>query len=193
MDILSLIQSILVTPHSLDPDYPGITIVSSSGNSGPGYGTIGMPNASPFGIAVGATTNNVFVGYGPFENQPRFGNTTTHYNHVVDFSSRGPGIIGDPKPDLMSIGAHGFVPSSMLKSEKDSKKESFSLFGGTSMAAPIVSGSAAVLMEGLHKQSKDYDPFYIKNILMSTATDLHNDPFNQGSGCKWRKWSFCRL
>ncbi|MEJ2259105.1 MAG: S8 family serine peptidase, partial [Nitrosopumilaceae archaeon] len=182
MDILSLVQSILVTPHSLDDDYPGIIIVSSSGNSGPGYGTIGMPNASPFGISVGATTNNVFVGYGPFENQPRFGNTTTHYNHVVDFSSRGPGIIGDPKPDIMSIGAHGFVPSSMLKSEKDSKIESFSLFGGTSMAAPLVAGSAAVLMEGLNKQSKDYDSFYIKNILMSTATDLKNDPFNQGSG-----------
>ncbi|TFH01611.1 MAG: peptidase S8, partial [Nitrosopumilus sp.] len=182
MDVLSLIQSILVTPKSLDDDYPGITIVSSAGNSGPGYGTIGMPNASPFGISVGATTNNVFVGYGPFENQPRFGNTTTHYNHVVDFSSRGPGIIGDPKPDIMSIGAHGFVPSSMLKLEKDSKLESFSLFGGTSMAAPLVSGSAAVLMEGLNKQSIDYDPFTIKNILMSTATDLQNDPYTQGSG-----------
>jgi hypothetical protein len=182
MDVLSLIQSILVTPKSLDDNYPGITIVSSAGNSGPGYGTIGMPNASPFGISVGATTNNVFVGYGPFENQPRFGNTTTHYNHVVDFSSRGPGIIGDPKPDLMSIGAHGFVPSTMLKLEKDSNRESFSLFGGTSMAAPIVSGSAAILMEGLKKQSKDYDSFFIKNILMSTATDLQNDPFNQGSG-----------
>jgi hypothetical protein len=182
MDVLSLIQSILVTPKSLDDDYPGITIVSSAGNSGPGYGTIGMPNASPFGISVGATTNNVFVGYGPFENQPRFGNTTTHYNHVVDFSSRGPGIIGDPKPDIMSIGAHGFTPSSMLKLEKNSKLESFSLFGGTSMAAPIVSGSAAVLMEGLNKQSKDYDPFTIKNILMSTATDLQNDPYTQGSG-----------
>ncbi len=182
MDILSLIQSILVTPKSLDDDYPGITIVSSAGNSGPGYGTIGLPNTSPFGISVGATTNNVFVGYGPFENQPRFGNSTSHYNHVVDFSSRGPGIIGDPKPDIMSIGAYGFTPSTMLKIEKDSKKESFSLFGGTSMAAPIVSGSAAVLMEGLNKKSKDYDPFTIKNILMSTATDLHNDPFNQGSG-----------
>ena len=182
MDILSIIQSILVTPHSLDDDYPGITIVSSAGNSGPGYGTIGMPNVSPFGISVGATTNNVFVGYGPFENQPRFGNATSHYNHVADFSSRGPGIIGDPKPDLMSIGAYGFTPSTLLKIHKDSKRESFTLFGGTSMAAPLVSGSAAILMEGLNKQSKDYDPFTIKNILMSTATDLQNDPFNQGSG-----------
>ncbi len=182
MDVISLIASILATPKSLDDNYPGITMVSSSGNSGPGYGTMGMPNAAPFGISVGATTNNVFVGYGPFENQPRFGNTTSHYNHVVDFSSRGPGILGDPKPDLMSIGAHGFTPSSVLKFHKDSKKESFSLFGGTSMAAPLVSGSAAVLMEELNKQSKEYDPFTIKNILMSTATDLQNDPFNQGSG-----------
>ena len=182
MDILSLIQSILVTPHSLDDDYPGTILVSSSGNSGPGYGTIGMPNSSPFGISVGATTNNVFVGYGPFQNQPRFGNSTSHYNHVVDFSSRGPGIIGDTKPDIMSIGAYGFTPSTMLKTKKNSTEESFSLFGGTSMAAPIVSGSAAVLIEGLNKNSIDYDPFYVKNILMSTATDLQNDPFNQGSG-----------
>jgi len=152
------------------------------GNSGHGYGTIGLPNASPFGISVGATTNNVFVGYGSFKDQPRFGNTTSHYNHVVDFSSRGPSSIGDPKPDLMSIGAYGFTPSNVLKFEKDSKFESFSLFGGTSMAAPIVSGSAAVLIEGMKKQSQDIDPFTIKNILMSTATDLSNDPFTQGSG-----------
>jgi len=182
MDVLSLILSILSTPHSLDDDYPGVTIISSAGNSGHGYGTIGLPNASPFGISVGATTNNVYVGYGPFTDQPRFGNTIDHYNHVVDFSSRGPGSIGDPKPDIMSIGAHGFTPSNVIKTEKNSKDESFSLFGGTSMAAPIVSGSAAVLMEEMTKQSQDYDPFLIKNILMSTATDLQNDPFTQGSG-----------
>jgi subtilisin family serine protease len=182
MDVISIILGILATPHSLDDDYPGITIVSSAGNSGHGYGTIGLPNAAPFGITVGATTNNVFVGYGPFKNQPRFGNTTSYFNDVVDFSSRGPGIIGDPKPDLMSIGAHGFTPSNVIKTTKNSKEESFSLFGGTSMAAPLVSGSAAILMEGLNKQSKEYDPFTIKNILMSTAKDLQNDPFTQGSG-----------
>ena len=130
MDILSLILTVLSTPHSLDDDYPGVTIISSAGNSGHGYGTIGLPNASPFGISVGATTNNVFVGYGPFKDQPRFGNDTIHTNHIVDFSSRGPGSIGDPKPDIMSIGAHGFTPSNVLKTHKDSKDESFSLFGG---------------------------------------------------------------
>ncbi len=182
MDILSLILSVLVTPHSIHDDYPGVTIVSSAGNSGHGYGTIGLPNASPYGISVGATTNNVFVGYGPFEDQPRFGNTTSHYNDVVDFSSRGPSSIGDPKPDLMSIGAYGFTPSNVIKSEKNSKDESFSMFGGTSMAAPLVSGSAAILIEEMKKQSQSYDPFTIKNILMSTATDLKNDPFTQGAG-----------
>ncbi|MDC0885668.1 S8 family serine peptidase [Nitrosopumilus sp.] len=182
MDVLSLILSVLSTPHSLDDDYPGVTIISSAGNSGHGYGTIGLPNASPFGISVGATTNNVFVGYGPFKDEPRFGNNTIHYDHVVDFSSRGPSSIGDPKPDIMSIGAHGFTPSSVLKQNKDSKEPSFSLFGGTSMAAPLVSGSAAILMEEMKKEFLDYDPFIIKNILMSTATDLQNDPFTQGSG-----------
>ncbi|WP_428325340.1 S8 family serine peptidase [Nitrosopumilus sp.] len=182
MDVLSLIQSILATPHSIDDDYPGVVMVSSAGNSGHGYGTIGLPNASPFGITVGATTNNVFVGYGPFKDQPRFGNDIDHYNHVVDFSSRGPTSIGDPKPDVMSIGANGFVPSNMIKTTKDSKDESFSLFGGTSMAAPLVSGSAAILIEEMTKQSQNYDPFVIKNILMSTAVDLNNDPFTQGSG-----------
>ncbi|WP_299291395.1 S8 family serine peptidase [Nitrosopumilus sp.] len=182
MDLLSLILSVLSTPHSLDDDYPGVTIISSAGNSGHGYGTIGLPNASPFGISVGATTNNVYVGYGPFKDQPRFGDTTAHYNHVVDFSSRGPSIIGDPKPDVMSIGAHGFTPSNVLTPKKDSKDEPISLFGGTSMAAPIVSGSAAIVIEAMKDQSKNYDPFLIKNILMSSATDLRNDPFTQGSG-----------
>ncbi len=181
-DILSLLMTTLSLPQSLSENYPGVLMVSSAGNSGHGYGTIGLPNASPAGVSVGATTNNLFVGYGPFKDQPRFGNTTSHSDHVVDFSSRGPTIIGDPKPDLMSIGAYSFTPASVTKPSIDYDGEAFSMFGGTSMSAPIVSGSAALVIQSLKDQSLTYTPQDVKNILMSTANDIGNDPFTQGTG-----------
>ena len=67
MDVLSLVLTVLTTSNSLDDNYPGVTIISSAGNSGHWYGKIGLPNASSFGISAGATTNNVFVGYGQFK------------------------------------------------------------------------------------------------------------------------------
>ena len=182
LDISSLILNMLATPGSLHENYTGVTIVSSAGNSGHGYGTIGTPGISSFGLSVGAVTNNDFVGYGPFKDEPRFGSTTDHSDQVVDFSSRGPGVIGDPKPDLMSIGAYGFVPTLVTKSSVDSDNEPFILFGGTSMSAPIVAGSAALVTESLNEKEIEYDPFKIRNILMSTADDIKNDPMTQGTG-----------
>jgi len=181
LDISSQILNTLVVPKSIHQNYTGTTMISSAGNSGHGYGTMGMPGISSFGISVGAVTNNDIVGYGPFEGQPRFGNTTAHSDHVVDFSSRGPGVIGDPKPDLMSIGAYGFVPAAITKIP-DEPRESFSVFGGTSMAAPIAAGSAALVVESMKENSVEYDPFTIRNLLMSSASDLHNDPLTQGAG-----------
>ena len=105
-----------------------------------------------------------------------------HSDHVVDFSSRGPTLIGDPKPDLMSIGAYSFTPSSVTKPSEDYKQEPFEIFGGTSMSAPIVSGTAALVMQSLNENSDSFSPFDVKNILMSTAKDMQNDVFTQGSG-----------
>ena len=181
LDILSLVVNVLVVPDSIDKNYPGVLVVSSAGNAGHGYGTLGLPSAASYGLSVGATTNNVYVGSGSFKGQPRFGNSTAFSNEIVDFSSRGPGIIADPKPDLMSIGAYSFTPSSVTKKNKNAT-DPFVMFGGTSMAAPLVSGSAAILMESLKQEDEAYDPFRIKNILMSTASDLENDPFTQGAG-----------
>lgn len=181
LDIQSLLLNTLCIPHSLDVNYPGILVVNSAGNAGPGYGTIGTPDAASFGITVGAVTDNVFVGYGPFKSQPRFGNSTSHYGEVSGFSSKGPSLIGDPKPDIMAVGEYSYTPTSITKTTKNNTNE-YGLFGGTSLAAPLVAGSAAILMQSLKDKHIPYNSFTIKNILMSTATDLGNDPFSQGSG-----------
>jgi len=187
-DILSVFSSLLTVPGLLDDDYPGTLFVNSIGNNGLGYGSVGTPNSSPLSISVGATTNNVHVGYDGFQNVTRFGSGTTYYDDIADFSSRGPGLFGDPKPELMAIGSYGFTPGIVnlknLGTTPDDPKndEAFGLFGGTSMAAPMVAGAAALVIEDLRSQGKDADPFTVKTILMSTAVDLKNDPFVQGSG-----------
>ncbi|MDE1764172.1 MAG: S8 family serine peptidase [Thaumarchaeota archaeon] len=181
LDVESLLLSALDVPGSLDKNYPGILTVSSSGNAGPGYGTIGSPDAAPFGLTVGAATDNIFVGYGPFKGQPRFGNSTLYSGDISGFSSKGPSLIGDPKPDIMAIGEYSFTPTSVTPYSKNSTGQ-FSLFGGTSLAAPLVAGSAAIVMQALHDKGIPYNPFTVKNILMSTAEDLGNDPFAQGAG-----------
>ena len=49
------------------------------------------------------------------------------------------------------------------------------------MAAPIAAGSAALVVESLKEKSVSYDPFVIRNLLMSSASDLRNDPLTQGA------------
>ncbi|WP_415283799.1 S8 family serine peptidase [Candidatus Nitrososphaera sp. FF02] len=145
-DVLSVFSSLLVVPEILHKDYPGTLFVNSVGNNGIGYGSVGAPNTSPFAISVGATTNNVHLQYGPFFNITRFGPSAAGYDDVAEFSSRGPSLIGDPKPELLAIGSYGFVPAAVtvknLESEKGDPNDdgAFSLFGGTSMAAPMVAG-----------------------------------------------------
>ncbi len=50
------------------------------------------------------------------------------------------------------------------------------------MSAPIAAGSAALVVESMKENSVEYDPFTIRNLLMSSARDLRNDPLTQGAG-----------
>lgn len=181
-DILSLLSSMLSVPGAIDDNFPGVLMVNSAGNTGFGYGTLGPPSSSPFALTVGATTNNVFVGYTFTAEEPRFGNSTKYFDDIVGFSSRGPSIFGDVKPEVMSIGAYGFVPLPPNTKHAENSTGPYGLFGGTSMAAPLAAGVAAIVTEALKKEGMPVDPFTLKSILMSTAYDLGGDPFTQGSG-----------
>ncbi len=184
-DAVSLAQGMIAVPHSLDRRYPGTLVVASAGNSGHGYGTTGTPGASPFVLTVGAATSNAFVGHGAFAGQPRFGNTTEHGGHLVDFTSRGPTPLGHPKPDIVGIGAYGFVPAPVTRPPGAESHEPFGLYGGTSMAAPTVAASAAILigaMRDADPSAASPAPSDVRSLLMSAASDTGNDALVQGAG-----------
>lgn len=128
----------------------GVTVVASSGNSGPDYGTVRSPGNSPYIITVGG------VGYK--DNAP----------YVPEFSSRGPS--GEfAKPDLLADAVD------ITSCGHDCFYRSFT---GTSMAAPVVAGVCALILEKYPK----FTPDRIKELLTEKAVPLGSDPNVSGYG-----------
>jgi len=142
----------------------GVVVVAAAGNRGyivaqDGFEwyrdlSITDPGNSDAVITVGATHR-----------------TEPHRYGVSYFSSRGPTGDGRMKPDLVAPGEkiESVVPGGSVVA-----------LDGTSMAAPHVSGAAALLM-ARHRELMGR-PRKIKEVLCATATDLGRERSFQGAG-----------
>jgi len=154
---------------------PFVTFLGATGNGGHGYGTVTTPGSSTGVIGVGATTE-----FWSFE--PIAGDDQITWGDIIPWSNRGPGAVGNPKPDVVAIGAFGSGDLA-LNMIGDGAYAWTSTWGGTSMSTPIAAGITALMYQA-YIQTRGMSPTAekAKEIMMSSATNLNYDPLVQGAG-----------
>jgi len=120
-------------------DAAGIFGQWSNGNIGPGCSTSGAPGSRPQSYSAGAYDIN---------------------NTIASFSSRGPGLSGDVKPNISAPGVN--VRSSW-------NNGSYNTISGTSMASPHVAGAVGLLWSEVPSLKGNVSA--TKKALDNSATD----------------------
>jgi hypothetical protein len=168
----------------------GVTVVVSSGDAGL-TSTIGSPATDPNMINAGASTT--FRSYaqddeGGFYN-PSVGNGRWLDNNISALSSGGFSEAGNTL-DLVAPGDLNWTLCStnltMFSSctNENGAGSPIQLSGGTSEAAPLTSGAAADVIQAYAETHHGAypSPALVKQILMSTATDVGMPADEQGAG-----------
>ncbi|PYV85559.1 MAG: hypothetical protein DMG05_22480 [Acidobacteria bacterium] len=159
----------------------GIVVVAAAGNQGrndsagtDGYGTIAAPGNDPYVITVGAMKT---------ANTPTRGDDT-----IASYSSKGPTAFDHVvKPDILAPGnqvvsllspysqlpknypaAAVYTPEYITNSNKTNVSGAYMRLSGTSMATPVVSGAAALMIQS----DPTLTPDTVKARLMKSATKV---------------------
>lgn len=162
----------------------GIVVVTAAGNLGrnakgqPQYGGITAPGNAPWVLTVGASSHN--------------GTVSRADDSVAAFSSRGPSFIDySAKPDVVApgVGIESLAdpasllfathPTARLWGTIDTATPPYLSLTGTSMAAPVVAGTVALMIQA----NPSLTPNLVKAVLQYTAE--HKARYNemtQGAG-----------
>jgi subtilisin family serine protease len=154
----------------------GILVIVSAGNDGGGIGTVSSPGSSMGALTVGASTMYRSFSELGFLAEP--GKWAA--DQLASFSGLGPLADGRLKPEILAPGAFDWGLAPVNGSEEG---QNYQLFGGTSQAAPLMSGAAALIYQAFHKVRGRYPtPDEAIRIACSTADDLGFPAQMQGVG-----------
>jgi hypothetical protein len=144
-------------------NYRGCVVVFACGNSGDSTNTLAEPSDHPKVIAVGATDyKNVRYTYSQFDASGGLDLVApSGYWDLREYSSSEEYL------------PYAYIPSTNTEDKPDTTEVIPALkFGGTSAAAPLVSGVAALIL----CLRPDLSYFEVRNILTSTATKIGGGP-----------------
>jgi serine protease AprX len=142
--------------------FHGIVVVAAAGNRGSAPdATSYAPGNDPFAITVGAVDDQ--------------GTKQTADDLVTSWSSTGRTQDGVMKPDVAAPGAHivsTLAPNSVYSTLCPTCIVSgqYLRAGGTSMAAPVVAGTVALILQ----RHPDWTPDQVKSTILATARKLNS-------------------
>ena len=160
--------------------YDSTVFVASTGNGGPGFGTVTPPGGSSSVISAGASTSYYSGAKTGWENGPMW-----NFGDVQPWSNRGPSALGNVDPDVVTVGAwaSGDGAINSVDVAGTNGTDAWGIWGGTSLSAPATAGIVALIYDAYYQDTSTYPTNALaREFLMNGADNIHYDPLIMGAG-----------